>query len=96
MPRLGGMNARDIRMELQGNIDPKIGKVLVGLADRQDHLYQLMIGLAQSLDTMADSLLKQANGIKGMQEVSARVKNAKATGVSIQASLVADQDDDAH
>lgn len=81
--RLGGMNARDIRILLRGKVDPDLGKVLVALAERQDHLFQLLGQLAQSMDVMADGLLAQANAVGAMQGKHDDIKRARQAGVKV-------------
>lgn len=95
MARLGGMNARDIRVLLRGNIDPALGKVLVGLAERQDHLFQLLGQLAQNMDSMANSLLAQGGAVASLQGAHDRIKQARSGGISVQSELTGEADDDA-
>ena len=89
--RLGGVNARDIRMLLRGSIDPQLGKVLVGLAERQDHLYQLLITLATSFDKLATALLVQSTVSEHLMGMHQQIKEAKAMGVKVESSAAEDQ-----
>ena len=91
--RLGGVNARDIRIMLRGKIDPEIGKVLVGLAERQDHLYQLMGQLASHMDTMASGLLATTSGIQALKEKHDEIKQARRGGVTVASEVARDQDE---
>lgn len=94
MPRLGGMNARDIRMLLRTveGIHPKLMEVLTGLADRQDHLYQLLGAAAEGIDKLA-TLNKQTQEVMGkLAQTDRRIREAKAMGVTVDSEVVRDQD----
>lgn len=92
--RLGGMNARDIRVLLRGKVDPDLGKTLVALAERQDHLFQLLGQLAQSMDVLADALMAQGNAVSGMQRMHDDIKLAKRAGVKVASEVARDGNDD--
>lgn len=83
MSRLGGMNARDIRSLLDGKHDPDVVKSLSSLAERQDHLFQLLGQLAQAMDTLASSILAQAGAVGVLTAEHDRIKQAKAMGVKV-------------
>jgi hypothetical protein len=83
MARLGGMNARDIRTLLDGKHHPDVVRSLSALAERQDHLFQLLGQLASAMDSLADSLLTQASAVGVLTAEHDRIKQAKAMGVKV-------------
>jgi ABC-type transporter Mla subunit MlaD len=85
--RLGGTNARDIRQALQGNTDPKLVKIIADLADRQDHLFQLMHQLAKALDVLTDGQLAMARATDTLRTEHERIKKAKSMGVVIETEI---------
>lgn len=85
--RLGLSNARDIRHALQGNTDPKVIKILADLAERQDHLFQLLGQLAHAMDIMASSLLATTTGVKALQDKHDEIKRARAAGVKVETEV---------
>ncbi len=87
MTALGGMGARDIRMLLRGKVDPDVGKVLVSLADRQDHLYQLMAQMAEMMNIMADGQLATTNAVGVLRDQNEALKAAKRAGVNVASEL---------
>lgn len=83
MSRLGGVNARDIRILLEGKVDPNIVKVCTGLAERQDHLFQLLGQMAHAMDTLADSVLAHGNALGVLRDAHEQAKAAKAMGTKV-------------
>jgi hypothetical protein len=83
MSRLGGMNARDIRSLLDGKHHPDVVKSLASMAERQDHLFQLLEQLAHAMDTLADSILAQASAVSTLTDAHDRIKQAKAMGTKV-------------
>ncbi len=91
MARLGGINARDIRVLMEaGGIDPRIGQTMIGLAERQDHLFHLLEQVAHAMDTMASSLLAQTSAVGDLQKRHAQLKEAKSLGIKVESEA---QDD---
>lgn len=90
MSRLGGVNARDIRMLLEGNTDPRMLQVVVGLAERQDHLFKLLEQMAHAMDILADSQLAHGNALGTLKDAHEAAKLAKSMGVRIQSEAADD------
>lgn len=93
MPRLGGMNARDIRVDLERvECDPRLKHVLAALAERQDHLFQLIGSAAEGIDRLA-SMMQNSQQLMGrvMKEHDALIA-AKRAGVSVASEVVRDQE----
>lgn len=89
--RLGGTNARDIRSLLQGNTDPKLIKILADLAERQDHLFQLLGQLAHAMDQLADSHLTLTKVSERLKNEHEAIKKAKSLGVLVESEVDRDQ-----
>lgn len=83
MARLGGTNARDIRMELQSRADPKLVGILCDLAERQDHLYGLLEQVAHAMDQLANGMLAQGNAVTALTKAHDAAKAAKAMGIKV-------------
>lgn len=91
MSRLGGTNARDIRSLLQGNADPRFIKILADLAERQDHLYQLLGQLAHAFDQMATNQINLTKVSERLKEEHLALKAAKAVGVKVESEAAGDE-----
>lgn len=61
------MKARDIRELLHNVVDPRLGKVLVALAEEQTIQKQQIAQLAQMMDALAGALLTQSNAFGDIQ-----------------------------
>lgn len=83
MSRLGGFGPREIRSLLRGKIDPDVGKVLVSLAERQEHLWQHMQTLAQGMDTTARALNVALNVAQAVSEGHKELKKRGILGVDV-------------
>lgn len=89
--RLGGTNARDVRMLLQGKIDPEVVRVLADLAERQDHLFQLLGQAAHAIDRMADAHMSLTRVSERLKEEHLALKAAKAIGVKVESEAASDE-----
>lgn len=93
MARLGGTNARDIRMLMEGKYPPEVVKAVAGLAERQDHLFQLLGQLAQALDGIADTLLVHTRAVDSLKTEHEKIKQAKSMGVTVASEAAHGNDD---
>jgi hypothetical protein len=85
--RLGLSNARDIRHMLQGNTDPKLIKILADLAERQDHLYQLLGQMAHAMDTLASTQMAVTRATEVLKDEHDRIKRARSAGVKVETEV---------
>jgi hypothetical protein len=95
MPRLGGMNARDVRMLLANvECDPRLKTVLAGIAERQDHLFHLLGSAAEGIDRLA-TMIGQSQMVMGkVMKAHDDLVAAKRAGVTVASESARDQQEE--
>lgn len=75
------INSREIRELLRGNVDPRLGKVLVSLSEDNHTLKQQVMLLAQMFDQMCNLLNMQGAALGAVKQ--AQIAEMRRRGVEI-------------
>ncbi len=77
------MNTRDIRELLRGNVDPRIGRVLIAQQEDIASLKQMVMRLAGLFNTLVDNQVKQADAVGQLTALRPLAQKMKAMGTEV-------------
>lgn len=88
------MNTRDIRELLRGNIDPRLGKVLIAQQEDIASLKQMVMHLAGMLNKVFDNQIVQADAVAQLRSMRPLIQKQKqmATEIGSDPSLTGEFD----
>lgn len=77
------MNTRDIRELLRGNIDPRLGKVLISQQEDIAALKQMVMQLAGLIDAILNNQIKQANAVEQMRHLRPLAEKQRQVAIAV-------------